>query len=164
MPAHQSSRHGNRLLLLTGGWTVVPYDFKTEGVLGDTVASMPCKWDLLCILLNITKRKENRKEESYIAMYLLTGIKIKWTLGNFTMGLSRTHPKSLVLNNKKKAQDLGLVTSDSPKSSSSFVLGGSHGGLAALAFSCLLPTSSSNLSYKSRSLLVPTTVESPFEK
>lgn len=31
--------------------------------------------DLLCILLNITKGKENRKEESYIAMYLLTGIK-----------------------------------------------------------------------------------------
>lgn len=84
--------------------------------------------------------------------------------GYFNWGLSRTCPQSPGLSNNNRAQGLGLVTSDSPKSSSSFVLGGSHGGLAALAFSCLLPNSSSNLSYKSRSLLVPTTVESPFEK
>lgn len=48
-----------------------------------------------------------------------------------------------------------------PRSSSSLVFGGSHGGLAALAFACRFPSSSSNFSYRSRSLLVPTTVESP---
>lgn len=48
-----------------------------------------------------------------------------------------------------------------PGSSSSLVLGGSHLGRRALALSCLLPSSSSKRSYRSRSLLVPTTVESP---
>lgn len=81
-----------------------PSDFRT-GVYGDTVASIRALQmrDLLCILLNITKGKENRKEESYIAMYLLTGIKENKMDIEILLWDSQGHiPKSLVLNNKKE--------------------------------------------------------------
>lgn len=72
---------------------MVPSDFVDRSLWG-----CQCSW--VCLtrnersLMDFTaiKGKENQKKK--VTLLMLDQImKIKWTLGNFTMGLSRTHSK-----------------------------------------------------------------------
>ena len=57
MPAHQRHEAREQAPAFDGRLDYGPFWLRQDDSTGDTTVSTPCKWDLLCILLHVTKEK-----------------------------------------------------------------------------------------------------------